>query len=310
MSTLSGTRAVAALLAGMLLAGLSGCGDEKAARPSTPATTDASAPSGDWLLRFTTSGGAEGEKVGAVYVRYDPTTGAAAVRKLPATTASNAGPDEDLLLVSADHAWAVPDTGVPRSESRTGKLLLYSLTSDTTQTLDIRAATGKHGLVARAWAFDPTSPHLLRIVDADRAVWQVDLATMSATHEGTLRVREGWIFADGFDKTTGEPFVESIDSNATEPAGNGDDDTRPVQRQGGTLVRYDGGDLDGLPKPPCEFAGGFRDDDGSAWLFCADSPSITAYRAGKDAWQPYGAASPGVVPDNAVELTFALPPLG
>ena len=125
-------------------------------------------------------------------------------------------------------------------------------------------------------------------------------------------MREGWIFADGFDTTTGEPYIESIDSDATDPPGNGDDDTRPVVRQGGIPVRYDGADLDGLPKPPCDFAGAFRYADGSAWLFCADTSSIAAYRAGKDAtnWQPYGKPSAATAPSSAVELSFALPPVG
>jgi hypothetical protein len=309
------TGVLATLLASVLALGLGGCGDEKAAEPpSTPttSTTGDAAPSGEWLIRFTTATGADGDKVGAVYVRYDPATGAAVARKLPASLASDAGPEDDFLLISADHAWAIPDTGVPRAQAHTGKLVLYGLSGDSTETLDIRAAAGKPALVAKAWAFDPTDAHVLRVVDGDGAVWKVDLATRTATQEGTLPRREGWIFANGFDKTTGEPYIESIDSDATEPAGSGDDDTRPLVRQGGTPVRYDGGDLAGLPKPPCDFAGAFRYADGSAWLFCADTSSITAYRAAKDAtsWQSYGKPSAAAVPGSAVELSFALPPVG
>lgn len=307
----SRTGALAALLAGTLVTALTGCGDDGAARPSAPTTTAVSAPSGDWLLRFTTAGGADGERIGAVYVRYDPTTGEAAARRLPPVNAEDAGPDEEALLVSADHTRAIPDTGVPKSQASTGRLVIYSLSSDATETLDIHAATGKPALRAVGWAFDPVAADVLRVVDADGGVWKVDLTAKTAIQEGTLPSRDGWIFGNGFDKNTGEPYIESIDSDQTEPAGNGDSDTRPLQRQAGTLFRYDGEDLDGLPKPPCDFAGGFRFDDGRAWLFCADTPSITAYQLaeGGASWKQYGAPSSDVVPAGAVELTFALPPL-
>jgi hypothetical protein len=301
------------LVAALVALGLGGCGNLVADSPSDSATPDgsASAADGEWLLRFTTAGGSDGEKMRAVYVRYSPSTGAAASRTLPPVTASDAGADVEALLVSADHSRAITDTAVPKAQARTGKLVLYSVYSDETETLDIRAATGRPGLRAVAWAFDPTDADVLRVVDTDRAVWKVDLGTSTATQESTLPTREGWIFANGFDRNTGTPYIESIDSDETEPAGNGDSDTRPVERQGGTPIRYDGDTLAGLPQPPCEFAGGFRFDDGAAWLFCADTASITAYRLaeGGGSWQQEGTPSTEVVPDTAVELAFALPPV-
>jgi hypothetical protein len=301
---------VTALVVAVLLATTAACGDTGSAADATRAETAASG-SGDWLLRFTTAGGADGEQLRAVYVTFDPTTGDASTRTLPAVTGSDAGQDEQLLLVSADHRWAVPDTGVSKTESRSGKLVLYSVSTDATQALDIRAVTGEPTLQARAWAFDPQEADLLRVVDSERRVWRVDLAADSATREGDLPKRSGWIFGNGFDTNTGEPYIESIDSDETDPAGNGDLDSTAVQRQGGSLVRYDGDELEGLPKPPCGFAGGFRADDGAAWLFCADTPSIAAYALAQDekSWEPYGARSPKVVPAGAVEMTFALPPL-
>lgn len=307
------TRVVTALLA-VLLATATGCGDAGAtgAAESSDAPYDADAPAdGDWLLRFTTAGGADGERTGAVYVSYNPTTGAAFARSVPAVSASDAGQDEQVLLVSADHRWAIPDTGVPKAQARTGKLVLYSVTADTTETVDIRAATGDPTMQATAWAFDPEDGATLRVVGADLVVWKVDLASKSATREGQLPRRSGWIFGNGFDKNTGEPYIESIDSDETEPAGNGDSDTRPVDRQGGALVRYDGEDVEGLPTPPCGFAGGFRYADGRTWLFCADTPSISAYGLAQSdhSWEPFGKPSAKVVPGSAVEMTFALPPL-
>ena len=311
--------AFAAALAATLALTAGACGnkddgsDGSPAKPgaSSSAVDDAAQGNGDWLLRFTTAEGADGERSRSVFVTFNPATGAAHARSLPATTGGNASPDEEVLLVSADHAWAVRDTGVPRREALSGKLVLYSVADASTRTLDLPAATGVPGVQAKAWAFDPTDAQVLRVVDTDLRVWKVDLATSKATAEAPLQTKDGWIFADGFDKTTGEPYIESIDSDETLPAGNGDSDTRPVQRQGGTLVRYDGATLEGLPKPPCGFAGGFEFDGGLAWLFCADTPSITAYQAHADgaSWHAFGTPSPKIVPKVAAEFSFVLPPV-
>jgi hypothetical protein len=304
----------AALLSVLVATALAGCGNDgasesRADRSSSPVAQNAA--DGDWLLRFTTAEGADGEQARSVYVRYNPTTGEASARSLPALIASDASQDEQVLLVSADHTRAVQDTSIPKAERQSGKLTIYSVADDTTETLDIRAITGQPDLRALAWAFDPVDPNVLRVVDAARGVWKVDLAAHSATKEATLPAREGWIFGNGFDKNSGEPYIESIDSDQTEPAGNGDSDTRAVERQGGTLIRYDGAALADLPEPPCGFAGGFRFTGGEAWLFCADTPSIATYRFDKagNAWKAYGMPSPKVVPAVAAELTFALPPV-
>jgi hypothetical protein len=306
------SRTRAALVVVALAAALAGCGDAgQAQQDAPPSSAGASAAEGDWLLRFTTAEGADGEQSRSVYVRYNPTTGDATARSLPAVIASDASQDEQALLVNADHTLAVPDTAISAAERRSGRLTIYSVTGDTTDTLDIRGLTGKPDLRAVAWAFDPADADLLRIVDSARVVWKVDLASKSASQERTLPSRDGWIYGNGFDKETGEPYIESIDSDETEPAGNGDSDVRPVERQGGTLIRYDGAELDGLPKPPCGFAGGFAFDDGIVWLFCADTPSIAAYQAhpGGASWHAYGLPSAKVVPTAAAELSFALPPV-
>jgi hypothetical protein len=313
LSVLNRLRA-AALVAVLLAAAATGCGDAgvtSAADAAASGSAAAGAAEGDWLLRFTTAEGADGEQSRAVYVRYNPSTGASTTRTLPAVTASETSQDEQVLLVSADHARAILDTAVPKAQRHTGRLTLYSVSADSTETLDIRAATGKSDLQAVAWAFDPTDADVLRVVDSQNEVWKIDLGTHRATSEGRLPEREGWIFGDGFDKNTGEPYIESIDSDQTEPAGNGDSDTRAVERQGGTLIRYDGGDLADLPKPPCGFAGGFRYAAADAWLFCADTSTLATYRLDKvgNTWVAFGMPSAKVVPMAAAELTFALPPV-
>lgn len=313
MSRLNRRRLAAGLLAAVLTVVATGCGDDKGGAPAAADTSGSSTPAvqGDWLLRFVTAEGADGERERSVYVRYNPTTGAAEARSLPPVTASDSRQDEQVLLVSADHRWAIPDAAIPKSERASARLVLYSVTDDTTQTVDLRALAGQSGLRPVAWAFDPTVAGTLRVVDTDRTVWKVDYLGHTATKEGQLPKRSGWIFGNGFDKATGEPYIESIDSDETEPAGNGDADTRPIERQGGTLLRYDGETLAGLPKPPCGFAGGFQFDDGGAWLFCADTPSIAAYRADKGGakWEAFGTPSPKIVPAVAADLSFVLPPI-
>jgi hypothetical protein len=308
--------ALTAAVAVLAVALLGGCGDTNATAgtaPSDDSTTGAAADvaNGDWLLRFNTAEGADGESSRAVFVRFNPATGAATARTLPAVTAGSAYGGQQALLISADQRRALLDTGIPAAQSRSGKLVVYSVTSTSTETVDIRALTGQPKLRAVAWAFDPDDADVLRVVDSDRSVWKVDLGARSATREGQLPSRVGWIFGNGFDKNSGEPYIESIDSDQTLPQGNGDSDVRPVERQGGTLVVVDGGNLGDLPKPPCGFAGGFRFDDGTAWLFCADTPSISAYRLekGADAWTQFGRPSPKIVPRVASDLAVVLPPV-
>jgi hypothetical protein len=302
----------------LLAAVVAACGNQETAAGAASGADDADTTAasadvanGDWLLKFNTAGGADGESARAVYVRFNPATGAASSRVMPAVTATDVYVDQQALLVSADHRRVLLDTGIPTGDSRSGKLVVYSVSSTATETVDIRALTGAPKLRAMAWAFDPDEANVLRVVDYDRFVWKVDLAAGSATKESELPTRSGWIFGNGFDKNTGEPYIEDIDSDETLPPGNGDTDVRPVERQGGTLIPYDGTDLADLPKPPCGFAGGFQLADGTTWLFCADTPSISAYRLrkGGNTWIQFGKASPEIVPRVATDLALALPPV-
>jgi len=313
MTFLSRTRA--GLAGGVLLAVAvlaAGCGDEpSAAGPTESASPSASATTGDWLLRFNTAEGADGEESRAVLVRYDPSTGAAQVRRLPGVLAGDAYADQQALLLSADHAWTLLDTRVPDADAKAGRVTLYAVDGEGQRPVPVRTWAGEPGLVPAAAAFDPGDPSLLRVVDSANRVWKVDLAGQKATQDGALPLKDGWIFGNGFDKNTGEPYVESIDSDETVPAGNGDSDLRPVQRQGGTLLYYDGTPVEGLPEMPCGFAGGFTTKTGETWLFCADTPSIRAYRVekGGSAWEPVGTPSRDVVPGVASELAVVLPPV-
>jgi len=318
-TTASVRRFSAVLAAAVLALSAAGCGDSAAPRPSADQTSPSPTEglgreSGDWLLRFTTAGGEDGEKEGSIYVRFDPSTGAAVARTLPALHASDAGEGEQPLLVSADHQRAIQDTAVPPDQARTGRLVLYSLTGNTTQTLDIRAASGDPRMRAVAWAFDPSDGNVLRVVDSHLGVWKVDLAAQRATKESQLQQRDGWIYGNGFDPSTGQPYIESIDSDQTAPAGNGDSDVRPVTRQGGTILPYDGEKLAGLPTPPCGLATVFRFDDGDAWVFCGDDGGVTAYRladgSGDGTWAATGTPSPKVLPGQVAGVSFALPPVG
>lgn len=297
-----------------LLLGVAGCGDpESPSATPTPNPTSATpteTPKGDWLLRFSTAQGADGEVARAVYVRFDPQTGKASRAILPGVRAGDTYADAQALLISADHTRAILDGTIPKAQRASGKVPIYSIEDGSATEVDLRAMTDS-SMVPVAWAFDPEDADLLRVVDKQRRVWAVDLAAKSAKQESTLERKSGWFFAGGFDKNTGQPYIESVDTTDTIPPGNGDDDTRPVQRQGGSIVIYDGDDLGDLPKPPCDFAGGFAFDGGSTYLFCADQPSITAYVAssGSTEWTAVGTASPAIVPRTVADLSVVLPPL-
>lgn len=303
------------LLAGL---GVAACGDTDervTAAGSTPGTTaepDAFWDEKPWLLRFSTASGAEGETRRAVYVRFTPSTGATGVRTLPALNDQDTYADSQALLVSADQEFALLDSRVGAADRKAGRLTLFSLEEDTTLSVDVRSWSKVADLETVGAAFDPAEPQMLRVVDTRKRVWKVDVAARTAVRDGELPRRAGWIFANGFDKNTGLPFIESLDSSDTLPPGNGDDDVRPVERRGGVIRVFDGAPTEGEPAPPCGFAGGFTLTDGATWLFCADTPQLTAYRLAKGAgaWEKVGTESKAVVPRTAEELPVVLPPVG
>ncbi|RNL62063.1 hypothetical protein EFK50_09575 [Nocardioides marmoriginsengisoli] len=311
-----GLRVLGALVTvgALLLAAGCGSGDPDAtpsAGSSSDAPEGADLVGGDWLLRFTVESGGEGELTAAVYVAYNPSTGTATARRLPTALNPDTYSDGVAVLVSGDQKVALQDTGVPRSQGRQGRLTVYSTTTDAKRVVDVRALTGRPDLIAVGAAFDPKEPEVLRVVDTERAVWRLDLVAGTGARDGSLPRHRGWIFANGFDKNTGLPYIEDTDSEATLPAGNGIGDVRPVQRRGGEIRVDDGTEKPGEPATPCGFSGGFVAEDGTTWLFCADTARISAYRLlkGGTTWEPVGKASPPIVPGSAVELPVVLPPV-
>jgi hypothetical protein len=300
--------------------GLSACGNADdtrksstpasgSASPSDPAAAaDTSLGQGQWLLSLSSAGGADAEKATTTYVSYNPSTGAATARTMPGVNTPDADVPDAALLVSGDHQWAVPDTGVTRSETSSGKLTVYSTTSKATKVVDIRQRTGDGSLKAIGWAFDPQQAEGLRVVDTRNRVWAVDLAgNGKATQQGTL-TKGAWVFTNGFNRNSGEPYVESITGDATKPAGNGTADTSAVTRSGGTVLGSGSTGLDALPTSPCKLGAAFTASDGTSWTFCADSASIRAYvlPQGGDKWSSFGKPSTAVAPE-AAGFGFALP---
>lgn len=303
-----------------LALGLAGCGDadpvsEPAAADTSSAATDPADPASyteqAWLLRFGTAEGGDGELTRAVYVRFTPSTGATTVRALPGLTAPDTYADAQALMVSADHEVALLDSRVARADRRAGRLTLYPTGPGEVRTVDLRALTGVRDLVPVGAAFDPDEGQRLRVVDNQRRVWLVDPVAATAERQDDLPAKDGWIFANGFDKNTGLPFIEDTETTETLPAGNGDDDVRPVEREGGAIWFPDGAPTSDQPAPPCGFAGGFTTAAGALWLFCADTPRIQAYRLerGADAWEKVGVESKAVVPASAEDLPVVLPPV-
>ncbi len=300
---------------------LAGCGDtgksssSSKAEPTAPAssaaaTADTTLGQGPWLLALSSAGGADAEKATTTYLHFDPSTGVAKVRKMPSVNTPNADTGEAPLLVSANRRWAIPDTGVSRDEERSGQLTVYSLGSQQKKVIDIRQRTGDDSLHAWGWAFDPEQAEALRVVDSHNRVWAVNVSGGKAVKTGTLAKGE-WVFNDGFNLNTGEPYVESITDETTNPPGNGEADTSPVTRDGGTVMGSDSKGLAALPKSPCRLGAAFEASDGTTWIFCADSAKIRTFYLpkGSEQWTAYGKPSNPAAP-IAAGFLFALPPTG
>lgn len=298
---------------------VAGCGNVDSSENPTGAAggssaekPDATWSDGQWLLRFNTAGGKEGETAQAVYVRFTPSSGATTVRKLPGLISRDTYSDSQALMISADHQYALLDSRVKAADRKQGRLTLYPIDTNGTVKVDVRGWSKAADLTPVAAAFDPAEAGLLRVVDNKLRVWLVNLTEKSAEQDGELPRRGGgWIYANGFDKNTGVPYIESINTAKTVPPGNGDDDVRPVDRRGGVVRPFDGPEIPGEPPLPCGFAGGFNLNDGTGWIFCADTPKISAYRLAPngDAWEKVGVASKAVVPVTAEELPVVLPPV-
>lgn len=275
---------------------------------TTSDNTDTSLGEGQWLVVTSSAGGADAETATSTYITYDPSTGEATKRVMPGVRAGSAAPGDAALLVSGDRRWAIPDTEIPRAQERSGKLTVYSLPDSSTKQLDVRALSGDRSLRPIGWAFDPKQPATLRVVDTRNRVWTVPVTGGRATRTGTL-ARGPWIFTNGFDRNTGEPWVESISSEETRPAGKGAADTSAVKRAGGTVLYSESAQLADLPKSPCRLGGGFTAEDGTTWMFCADKPQLTTHYlpAGSEEWQSYGEPSSPVAPE-AASVSLVLPP--
>ncbi len=310
---------VAAVLAALLMT--SACGDVEVTSDSkksdpkadktqspAPAAVDTGAANGNWLLGMQSAGGDDAETATTVYVTFNPATGQATARKLPGVKGGSASPEQAALLVSSDRKWAILDTEISGADESSGKLKVYSLATGGSKVIDIRERAGDNDVKPIGWAFDPERADTLRVVDTAKRVWAVNVAGGKATQEAPL-AKGPWEFINGFNRNTGEPYAESIDSDATNPAGNGPADTSPVTRDGGTVLPNGSEGLTKLPASPCRLGAGFTDANGVTWAFCADQPTISTYYLPKDGkeWTAFGKPSPAVAP-VAASFPLVLPP--
>jgi hypothetical protein len=288
-----------------------GCGSEPEPGGDdngSEAQVDTSAGEGDWLLAITEAGGADAETSTTTYLVYNPSTGDTRARALPGVKTASASPEESALLVSGDDRWAIPDTEIRGAATRTGRLEVHSLTGDGSTTIDLRERAGRDDIKPEAWAFDPTTDDTLRVVDSRSRVWTVSVSGGKATQEGTLPGGE-WFFTNGFDLNTGEPWVESITSDETRPAGHGVAEKDPVQRSGGTVLPSTSAGYDALPKTPCDLGAAFTEDGGLTWVFCNDRGSVRTYYLpeGEKKWTAYGEPSAPAAPEDASGFPLAQP---
>ena len=209
--------------------------------------------------------------------------------------------------MSANRKWAIPDTEIKGAARSSGQLEVYSLSSGGTKTIDIRERSGESGLKPIGWAFDPeqTTP----CASSTPRTASGQSTSPGARPPRKVDAKGPWFFLGGFNHNTGEPYLESIDSDATNPAGNGVADTSPISREGGTVLANDAKALTELPASPCRVGAGFTDADGTTWMFCADTPAISTYYLPKDGeeWTAYGKPSTAVAPEAAT-FPLVLPP--
>ena len=307
-----------AALATAALLVATGCGNEgtgttkkteKQPGKQSAADVDTSAGEGDWLLGITSAGGADGETSTTTYLIYNPATGETTTRRLPGVKAGSAGPEDASLLVSTDRRWAIADIEISAAAARSGKLEVHPFTGERPTVIDLRARTGRDDVRPIGWAFDPGTPDTLRVVDSRSRVWRVPVTGDKATQEGSLP-RDPWFFNNGFNRNTGKPYVESMTSETTKPAGEGAADKSPVTRSGGTVLPGESAAFTALPKTPCRFGAGFTEADGLTWVFCADGPELKTYYLpeGTTEWTAYGEPSKPIAPE-AAGFPVVLPPV-
>lgn len=302
-------RHVAGLTASAVVATLlAGCGQQAVEPPEKKAASTPEGAGRPWLLRLDSYSGEDGETQQATYLTITPTTGDVVEVSTPRLQAAEASGDARMLLVDADHSSVLLDSRPTKQERAAGRVTLYDLTKQgRTSTVDVRKATGDRNLTPDWVVFDPTKPDTLRVVDG-LTVWVVPTDGGRATKEGVLPSRPGWIFAGGFNKNDGLPFIEDTGSFKTIPQGNGETSSTAVVRTTGTVVPSDNGGFAGLPEAHCGLGTAFALAHGPTWAFCARQHRIQArvLEPGASHWEDAGRPTGDVVAPNA-EPTFVLP---
>ena len=301
------TVAAAAVLSVGLLTGLTSCGEEtsgSAPDPAASATGSATDEPGTaaptsfeaekpWVARFEVGGDEVAN--GAAYVRFDPATGDTQVTKVT-------GPPEDYqpnpyLLVDAGRTLAVRANAASIEEARTGTLRLYPLDGGRPRTVDLRAVTGVDDLRPIGWAFDPTTPGLLRVLDRGGRLFEYDVAAGTATEAAAVTVDQGWELAPQFDSATGLPLLR---------------DKRTWEYQKGGAYTAGGVKVTKTDRSACParttLARTLTDADGTAWTACLAGGKVLLFTKaeGEDGWTRQ-AASAADVPRGTMTLTWVLP---
>ena len=275
------------------------------------ASANTSLGEGAWLLALSSAGGVDAENATTTYVTYDPSTGLARARELPD------GAHPERRARGRRRCWSVPTGAGPsrtpasrRTSRSSGRLTLYSLTSQQTKVIDIRQRTGDAGAKAFAWAFDPEQAEALRVVDSRNQVWSVNVSGGQAVKTGTLPAGP-----TGSSTTGSTPTPASPTSRASPPRRT---PTRPATAQptpapsparAAPSWSSDSEGLAELPASPCRLAPPSPPATvrrgRSAPTAPRSGPSTCPH--GQRDWSSYGKPSNGVAPEAAGFL-FALPP--
>ena len=121
---------------------------------------------------------------------------------------------------SADRSWAMPD--IAADEAGASSRAARRSTTSRSRAGGPRSTSARRpattGLTL-GWAFDPTRPDTLRVVDRANRVWAVSVAGGKATQEGTLPRGPAGCSPAASTSNTGEPYMEEHRQRRDQPGG-------------------------------------------------------------------------------------------
>lgn len=274
-------------LAAMLAAGCGGDPQEQGGSSKQSSAAEGRQPQDQWVLAMDHDGI-------RVYILLDPDTGKTTQVDLPEGTDTDTDA-RDILQVSADHGLAIGASTLPEEQVESATLPLYPLhTGATPETLDLRAVTGDPLMQPISAAFDTADPNLLRVIDEEGTVWEVNLQSKTAVKSSQrLDLEDGG--QPQFDPSDGQPHLDEMKPYEGWP------------QPGGQILE----DEESYPELPDGEGVVFQEDSGELWSFRVEGGVFRMYRAdsASAAWEIVDLdPQPPVSVGEGVSIEWVRPP--